>query len=200
MIAPAISVLSAVEGLGVVTPMLKPYVIPLTLLVITALSGCSRPALPGWAHSSARSRWWVLGARRARADQHLGISACWKRSTYWACSSSSPTARSFSGARIGGAGGGRRRSAAQTWGTSASARFAWHGCGSCFPRALRLLRRALCCTWAGGHPASVLPPGASGRFFAAVLLATIAAVVASQAAISALSIAPGHQLGYCPRR
>jgi KUP system potassium uptake protein len=37
MITPAISVLSAVEGLEVATPVLKPYVIPLTLLVITIL-------------------------------------------------------------------------------------------------------------------------------------------------------------------
>ena len=37
MITPAISVLSAVEGLEVVTPVLKPYVIPVTLAVITAL-------------------------------------------------------------------------------------------------------------------------------------------------------------------
>jgi KUP system potassium uptake protein len=37
MITPAISVLSAVEGLEVVTPVLKPYVLPVTLLVITGL-------------------------------------------------------------------------------------------------------------------------------------------------------------------
>jgi KUP system potassium uptake protein len=37
MITPAISVLSAVEGLEVATPLLKPYVIPVTLLVIGAL-------------------------------------------------------------------------------------------------------------------------------------------------------------------
>ena len=37
MITPAISVLSAVEGLEVATPVLKPYVIPLTLAVITVL-------------------------------------------------------------------------------------------------------------------------------------------------------------------
>ncbi len=37
MITPAISVLSAMEGLEVATPLLKPYVIPLTLLVITGL-------------------------------------------------------------------------------------------------------------------------------------------------------------------
>ncbi len=37
MITPAISVLSAMEGLEVAAPLLKPYVIPLTLLVITGL-------------------------------------------------------------------------------------------------------------------------------------------------------------------
>ena len=37
MITPAISVLSAVEGLEIITPALKPYVIPITLLIITGL-------------------------------------------------------------------------------------------------------------------------------------------------------------------
>ena len=37
MITPAISVLSAVEGLEIVAPTLKPYVIPLTLLILTVL-------------------------------------------------------------------------------------------------------------------------------------------------------------------
>ena len=37
MITPAISVLSAVEGLEVATPLLRPYVIPVTLAVITLL-------------------------------------------------------------------------------------------------------------------------------------------------------------------
>ena len=37
MITPAISVLSAVEGLEIVTPALKPYVIPITVMVLTGL-------------------------------------------------------------------------------------------------------------------------------------------------------------------
>jgi KUP system potassium uptake protein len=37
MITPAISVLSAVEGLEIITPDLKPYVIPITLGILTAL-------------------------------------------------------------------------------------------------------------------------------------------------------------------
>jgi KUP system potassium uptake protein len=37
MITPAISVLSAVEGMELITPTLKPYVIPITLVIITVL-------------------------------------------------------------------------------------------------------------------------------------------------------------------
>ena len=37
MITPAISVLSAVEGLEVVTPLFRPYVVPLTVIVLVAL-------------------------------------------------------------------------------------------------------------------------------------------------------------------
>ncbi|MEY2631544.1 MAG: hypothetical protein RIR00_198, partial [Pseudomonadota bacterium] len=37
MITPAISVLSAVEGLEIVTPTLKPYVVPLTLVILSGL-------------------------------------------------------------------------------------------------------------------------------------------------------------------
>ena len=37
MITPAISVLSAVEGLDVATPLLHPYIIPITLLILTGL-------------------------------------------------------------------------------------------------------------------------------------------------------------------
>lgn len=42
VITPAISVLSAIEGLEVATPLLKPYVIPITLLLITLLFGIER--------------------------------------------------------------------------------------------------------------------------------------------------------------
>lgn len=42
MITPAISVLSAVEGLEIITPTLKPYVIPATVLILTALFSIQR--------------------------------------------------------------------------------------------------------------------------------------------------------------
>jgi KUP system potassium uptake protein len=37
MITPAISVLSAVEGVGIITPLFKPYVIPLTIVILAGL-------------------------------------------------------------------------------------------------------------------------------------------------------------------
>lgn len=37
MITPAISVLSAVEGLGVATPLFEPYIIPITIVILVAL-------------------------------------------------------------------------------------------------------------------------------------------------------------------
>jgi KUP system potassium uptake protein len=40
VITPAISVLSAVEGLEIATPLLKPYVIPATILVLAVLFAC----------------------------------------------------------------------------------------------------------------------------------------------------------------
>ncbi len=43
VITPAVSVLSAVEGLEIITPNAKPYVVPLSLLVLIVLS-CYRDA------------------------------------------------------------------------------------------------------------------------------------------------------------
>ena len=37
MITPAISVLSAVEGIGIITPVFNPYVIPLTIIILCGL-------------------------------------------------------------------------------------------------------------------------------------------------------------------
>jgi hypothetical protein len=63
VITPAISVLSAVEGLEVAAPSLHNWVIPITLLVLT---GCSRAAL--------RHRWHrqVLRARHAGVVRRAG--------------------------------------------------------------------------------------------------------------------------------
>ena len=41
-ITPAISVLSAVEGLGVATPFFNPYIVPITIIILIALFACQR--------------------------------------------------------------------------------------------------------------------------------------------------------------
>jgi hypothetical protein len=57
VITPAISVLSAVEGLEVVSPAFKQYVIPLTLVVLFCCLPCKSGARRASASSSGRSRW-----------------------------------------------------------------------------------------------------------------------------------------------
>jgi KUP system potassium uptake protein len=57
VITPAISVLSAVEGLEVVSPRFKEGVIPLTLLILFGLFAVQKRGTAASASSSARSRW-----------------------------------------------------------------------------------------------------------------------------------------------
>jgi KUP system potassium uptake protein len=54
MITPAISVLSAVEGLEVIAPALKSYVVPATLVILVACSRSSGTAPRATASCSAR--------------------------------------------------------------------------------------------------------------------------------------------------
>ena len=55
VITPAISVLSAVEGLEVATPLLTPYVVPITLVVLVgSVRRCRSTARPASARCSGR--------------------------------------------------------------------------------------------------------------------------------------------------
>jgi KUP system potassium uptake protein len=54
MITPAISVLSAVEGIGIATPALNRFVLPLTIVVLLALFLFQKAAPGASAVSSAR--------------------------------------------------------------------------------------------------------------------------------------------------
>ena len=64
VITPAISVLSAVEGLEVVSPRFAEWVIPLTLVILFACSPCRSGAPAASASSSGPSRW--SGSRPSR--------------------------------------------------------------------------------------------------------------------------------------
>ena len=55
IITPAISVLSAVEGLKVATPAFDPYVVPITLVILAVLFAVQRFGTGGWQLSLARS-------------------------------------------------------------------------------------------------------------------------------------------------
>ena len=57
IITPALSVLSAVEGLKVVTPAFDAYVVPLTVVILVALFAVQSRGTAKVAASSARSRW-----------------------------------------------------------------------------------------------------------------------------------------------
>lgn len=65
---PAMSVLSAVEGLEVATPALKPFVIPITMVVLFGLFLCKNTA----------RRWsvWLWAGHAAFGSAPLGSSAC----------------------------------------------------------------------------------------------------------------------------
>jgi KUP system potassium uptake protein len=62
MITPAISVLSAVEGLEIATPALKPYVLPITLVVLTGLFFIQRrgTGVVGMAFGPVMVGWFLL--------------------------------------------------------------------------------------------------------------------------------------------
>jgi KUP system potassium uptake protein len=74
MITPAISVLSAVEGLDVMTPVLKPYVVPVTLVILIALFSIQRhgTASVGVLFGPVTSIWFIaiagLGAAHIARD------------------------------------------------------------------------------------------------------------------------------------
>lgn len=55
MITPAISVLSAVEGIRIITPVFKPYIVPLTIVILAGLFFYKSEAQQRWEVFSARS-------------------------------------------------------------------------------------------------------------------------------------------------
>ena len=108
MITPAISVLSAVEGLEVVTPFFEPYVIPITVIILVGLFSVSEPRhragrqglrsrharlVPGARHPGHKLD--RAPAQRARRGQSLttrpssssktacAAFSCWARSSWW---------------------------------------------------------------------------------------------------------------------
>ena len=207
MITPAISVLSAVEGLEVATPLLKPYVIPMTLVVITVLflfqqTGTARRRRAvrsddgAWVHVLA-----VLGMINIVAQ----IPACWWRSIRTTRSSSSCENRWIGFLVLGavvlavtgaealyadmGHFGKRPIRLAWLWFVFPALVLNYFGQGALILREPAAIQ----------HPFFHLAP--DWALYPMVALATLATVIASQAVISgAYSLTrQAIQLGYCPR-
>ena len=209
MITPAISVLGAIEGLQIATPVFEHWVVPITL-------GDPGRALPRAAArhrrrrraSSARRR--CSGSSPSRPPGCPGSCACPRCSrrsipAHARRRSSCTTAGTASccSARSCCASPAARRST-RTWATSGAGRSAWPGSASCSPRCSSTTSaRARCCSRAR-RARSAIRSTRSCRavwIYPMVAIATIAAVVASQALISgAFSLTnQAVQLGYCPR-
>jgi hypothetical protein len=124
VITPAMSVLSAVEGLEVVTPLLKPYVLPITIAILVLLFFFQRhgtaavgalfgPVMMFWfATLGALGLWNVISILGAGGDQSLVRAGLCHRA-------SGP---GLPGAGFGGAGDYRRRSALRRHGPFRSPR------------------------------------------------------------------------------
>jgi hypothetical protein len=136
VITPAMSVLSAIEGLEVATPMFKPYIVPISIGVLCGLFFFQPRGTPASAHCSDRSccsgsaRWacWASGTfssirrRSPRSTRGTRCISSWKTAATpgspwvrWCWRS--PAAKRFM----------------PTWDTSAGARSNGHGWATCFP-------------------------------------------------------------------
>ena len=207
LITPAISVLSAVEGLEVATPALKPYVIPITLIVLVVLffvqkRGTGRvgalfgPIMIVWFVTLA-----VLGVIGiVRAPQVLAALNPLVRDRL---PRHTRRARLPLAGRASCSWSPAQRRSTRTWATSAAGRCASHGRRSCFPAlALNYFGQGallLADPEAIENPFYLLAP--AWALYPLVALATVATIIASQAVISgAFSITQqAMQLGYAPR-
>ena len=111
LITPAISVLSAVEGLKLVTPVLEPYVVPITVAILLGLFAAQR-------HGTGQGRGAVRPDHRLVWFLVMAGSACSTSATIWACSR--PSTRSTPSAFL-----------AVAWRASASS--CWAACSSRSP-------------------------------------------------------------------
>ena len=144
MITPAISVLSAVEGLEVATPLFKPYVVPITSSILIVLFSVQRrgtarigavfgPVMLVWFAVIARARHPLDRPAAAGARRHQSRCTPSASSSTTACTASSSSARSFSPSPAA-------KRSTPTWGTSARSRSSSPGSASSARAAAQLLR------------------------------------------------------------
>ena len=125
MITPAITVLGAIEGLNIVTPVLEPYIVPVAVGILAVVFATRNTAPTVSAGGSARS--WRRGSRCSPCSACRGSCAsrpCCRRYIPHmpspSCGTTVPSASPFS-ARCSSSSPAVRRSM-PTWGTSGGAR------------------------------------------------------------------------------
>jgi len=206
MITPAISVLSAVEGLEVITPALSAYVVPLTMVILVGLFWIQRhgTARVGVLFGPVMCLWFaalaVLGA--LQIAQHPGVLAALDPRYAVGFFTGSPLASFLAlGAVVLAVTGTEALYADMGHFGARPIRGAW----------FLFVLPALVLNYFGQGALLTLDPGAiSNPFFLLspewtrlplVVLATFATVIASQAVISgAFSLTrQAIQMGYCPR-
>lgn len=205
VITPAISVLSALEGVNVVTPVLKPYVLPLALAVLVTLFAVQRfgTAKIGRAFGPVMLVWFiVIGAiGLAGVLRHpVVLEAIDPRYGLRLLVSSGPAALALFGGVFLCATGGEALYADMGHFGRFPIRLAWYG----------IVLPSLLLSYAGqaGLVLSGIPKGANPFFLQAppwaiiplVILATLATIIASQAIITgAFSMTrQAMQLGWLP--
>ncbi len=162
MITPAISVLSAVEGLKIVDPGLEELVVPITAVIIVALFAVQRrgTATVGRLFGPVMIVWFLVD-RRVRRERHRRRSrrSCGRcpRPTRWISSSATSTSRSSPSPRSCSPSPAPRRST-PTWGISGARRSPWAGWGWC-------CRPARSTTSARARWCSATRPRCSAPFF-----------------------------------
>jgi KUP system potassium uptake protein len=207
VITPAISVLSAVEGLEIITPAFKPYILPITLVILVGLffSSAKGTASVGAMFGPVMMLWFAVlavlggiaiiaepfgaGCHQSLFTGSISCSAirCSASSRWaqWCCALPAP------------------RRYMPTWGISAPNRFNTRGWAMCCRHCSSTTSARARCCWptpsAVENPFYLLAP--EWALYPLVILATIATVIASQAVISgAFSITrQAIQLGYTPR-
>ena len=206
MITPAVSVLGAVEGLEVVTPALKPFIVPVALVILIALFAIQKRGTGsvGALFGPICALWFIalaaLGVIQLAADPTV-LKAIWPG---WALEfvATNPKLAFLSlGAVVLAVTGTEALYADMGHFGAAPIRRAW----------LLFVLPALVLNYFGqgalllADPTAIVNPfyllAPSWALIPLVILATAAAVIASQAVISgAFSIARAAvQMGYCPR-
>jgi len=206
IITPAVSILSAVEGINVATPNLKDYVVPITVVIIIALFAVQRHGTGkvGRMFGPVTLVWFiaitVLGVRGILQDLTVfsalnpihGVRFLW---------TSGQTGFVVLGAVVLAITGGEALYADMGHFGRKPIRLAWYGL-VCPALVINYFGQG---AWLLSHPSAKENPfynlAPSWALYPMVVIATSAAIIASQALISgAYSLTmQAIQLGYCPR-